>query len=86
MEFEKPDRVQKVIFLAINGLGLLSLCVRLIRGWHVIPWDARLWEIYLVVIFPLLWRNLLREKSSFSLLIGISLVLLGVLGVTFRSF
>ena len=83
MQYEEPDRVQKVIILTINGLGWVGFCFRVIRGWHASPSGAHFWGIYLAVAFPLLWYSMLRERNSFLTLTGVTLVLLGVLGISF---
>lgn len=54
--------------------------------WHVMPWNPRLFGIYLAIVFPLLWRDLIREESSFSVLMGVTLLFLGVLGLAVRAF
>jgi hypothetical protein len=86
MKFQEPDRVQKIILLIINSVVWLSFSIRMIKHWHVIPWGPRLFEIYLAIMFPLLWHELIREKSRFSLLMGFTLVFGGVVGLALQAF
>ncbi len=85
MKHAEPDRLQKVVFLAVNALGWLGLVIRLVRYWHAMPSDAHFWGIAVVVMFPALWRDLLREKNSFLSLITATLTFLAVLGIAFRA-
>ena len=74
LEPEKPDRLYLVILLVINVGNWLGLCVPLVRHWHAMPSHMRSSVICLAVIFPLLWSQMLREKCSLLLLVGMTLV------------
>lgn len=86
MKIHEPDPAQKITLLILNTVLWLSLCIRIIMHWHVTPWNLRLFGIYLAAVFPLLWRDLMRENSSFSLLMGVTLLFGGVLGLAVQAF
>jgi hypothetical protein len=86
VKFHEPDRLQKIILLVLNGIGWLSFCIRIIMHWPVMAWNSRLFGIYLAIVFPLLCHGLIREKSSFSLLMGVTLLFIGVLGLAVQAF
>ena len=85
MKSQEPDAVQRAILLTVNSLGLLALLYRVITHWNALPWAPRIWGAGLTVVFALLWRDLIREKSSLLILIGVSGVLLGALGLAVRA-
>jgi len=85
MQYEEPDPVLKVILLTMNALGLVGLCAYMIRHWHALPPDAHFWGIYLVVAFLLLWESVLRGRSIVSIMIGLSVIIGGVIGISFRA-
>jgi hypothetical protein len=84
MNVEAPDRVTTMIILAANGLLWFLFCYRLIRDWYVAPWTLQLWGISLAIGVPLLWRDLIREKSGVSILIGVSFLFIGLAGLVLR--
>jgi hypothetical protein len=86
MKFQEPDPVQRIIILILNGVGWLAFCIRILMRWQAMPPAPRLFGIYLAIVFPLLWRDLMREKSSFSILMGVTLLFLGVLGLAVQAF
>ncbi len=86
MKIQEPDPALKIILVILNTVLWLSLCTRIIMHWHVMPWNPRLSGIYLAVVFPLLWRDLMRENSSFSILMGVTLLFGGALGLAVQAF
>jgi hypothetical protein len=86
MKFQEPDPVQIIILLILNGVLWLSFCIRIIMHWHLMPWNPRLFGIYLAIVFPLLWCDLVREKSGFSVLMGVTLLFGGVVGLAVQAF
>jgi hypothetical protein len=86
MKFHEPDPVQNIILLILNSVVWLSFCIRIIMHWHLMPLNPRLFGIYLAIVFPLLWRDLIRENSSFSLRLGVTLLFGGVIGLAVQAF
>jgi len=80
-ELNASDPVVSGIFLAMNGLLWLAFCIRTIMRWHFVAHGLHVWLIDLAVIVPLLWHSVLKDKSSLSLMTGVSLLFMAVLMV-----
>ena len=84
--FFQTDPVVRSILLTLNGALWLAFCVRIVRHWYLAPWNPLVFGIILAIVLPLLWQELLREKSSNSVLMGVTLVFIGVSGLAVQAF
>jgi len=77
-ELDAADPVVRGIFLAMNGLLWLAFCFRMMARWHFIAHGLHFWFIALALIVPGLWHSLLKDKTSISSMMGVSLLFMAV--------
>ena len=68
----------------MNGLLWLVVCIRTIMRWHFIAHGLHFWFIGLALIVPMLWHSVLRDKTSISSMMGVSLLFMTVVMLSAR--
>ena len=81
-KLDASDPVVIGIFIAMNSLLWLAICYRMIMRWHFIAGGLHLWFIGLILVVPLLWQSLLKDKPSISSMMGLTLMFMSVAMLT----